>query len=433
MQEAGCKMNKYCLMWRDTRCVPQGGCALLRKSCYAVLVTLLLVTACQATNGTTQANRLSGVIEGTKVNVVTEVGGRIINLAVDQGDSVTAGQPIVTLDEAALLAQVKQAQAAVSAAEANLAQVKAGSRREAIEAAAAAVQQAEAEQAGAALTLSNTLKIRNNPQQLDAQLDAARSSVKLAEQSVSVAQTKLAEARYWRDFYDNDHSKRETLDKQIGIAQKNLKAAQAQLNGAKAQLAALQVMRSNPIGLQAQVNQTRSAYSLTVASAAVAAANLADLKAGPTPEDIAEAAAKVQQAQAQLKLAQAYQSRTQIAAPLTGLVTDRSAHVGETVQPGAPLLSIVNLDMVDMIVYVAQAQLPRVKVGSPVKVYADAYPNEVFTGEVASIAQQAQFSPRDTQTKDDRTSIVFAVKVRLPNADQRLKAGMTADAEIELQ
>jgi hypothetical protein len=52
-----------------------------------------------------------------------------------------------------------------------------------------------------------------------------------------------------------------------------------------------------------------------------------------------------------------------------------------------------------------------------------------FHGEVV-IAQQAQFSPRDTQTKDDRTSIVFAVKVRLPNADQRLKAGMTADAEL---
>jgi HlyD family secretion protein len=403
------------------------------KWSYALLVTLLLVTACQSNGSMTPANRFSGVIEGTRANVVTEIGGRIASLAADEGDTVTAGQPIVTLDEAALASQVKQAQAALSAAEANLAQVKAGSRTEAIEAAAAAVQQAEAEQAGAVLTLSNTIKLRDNPQQLDAQLDAARSGVKLAEQTVSIAQTKLSEARYWRDFYDNDNSKHETLDKQIGIAQKNLEAAQAQLKGAKAQLAALRAMRSNPVGLQAQVNQAGSAYSLTVASVAVAAANLADLKAGPTPEDVAVAEAKVQQAQAQLMLAQAYQSRAQITAPLTGLVTERSAHVGETVQPGAPLLSIVNLDTVDMIVYVPQAELPRVKIGSPVKVYADAYPNEVFTGEVASIAQQAQFSPRDTQTKDDRTNIVFAVKVRLPNGDGRLKAGMTADAEVELQ
>jgi HlyD family secretion protein len=438
MQDArGKMMNQY---W-----IGRGTWYVVRKSRYAhlhcikrsalqvLLVTLLLVTACQSTNGTAQANRFSGVIEGTKVNVMTEIGGRIVSLAADEGDPVTVGQPIVTLDDAALISQVKQAQAALSAAEANLAQVKAGSRQEAIDAAAAAVQQAQAEQAGAALTLSNTLKIRDNPQQIDAQLDAARSGVKLAEQGVAVAQTKLDEARYWRDFYNNDKSKRETLDKQIGIAQKDLEAAQAQLNGAKAQLAALQAMRSNPVGLQAQVNQASSAYSLTVASAAAAAADLADLKAGPTSEDVAIAEAKVQQAQAQLKLAQAYQSRAQIAAPLTGLITERSAHVGETAQAGAPLLSIVNLDTVDMIVYVPQAQLPRVKIGSPVNVYADAYPNDVFTGEVVSIAQQAQFSPRDTQTKDDRTSIVFAVKVRLANADGRLKAGMTADAEIELK
>jgi len=426
-------MNKDGLMVRGASRREAAHWYVVRKSRYALLVTVLLLTACQATNGAANPNRFSGVIEGTKVNVVTELGGRITNLAVDQGDSVTAGQPIVTLDEAALLDQVKQAQAAVSAAEANLAQVKAGSRAEVIEAAAAAVQQAEAEQAGAALTLSNTIKLRDNPQQLDAQLDAARSGMKAAEQGVSVAQTKLAEARYWRDFYDNDKSKRETLDKQIGIAQTNLEAAQAQLKGAKAQLAALQAMRSHPVGLQAQVNQASSAYSWTVASVAVAAANLADLKAGPTVEDIAVADAKVQQAQAQLKLAQAYHSRAQIIAPLTGLVTERSAHVGETVQPGLPLLSIVNLDTVDMIVYVPQAQLPRVKIGAPVKVYADAYPNALFLGEVASIAQQAQFSPRDTQTKDDRTNIVFAVKARLPNGDGRLKAGMTADAEIELQ
>lgn len=403
-----------------------------KRSC-ALLITLLLVTACQSGNGSTATNRFSGVIEGTKVKVATEIGGRVVQLAADEGDTVTAGQPLVTLDEAGLVSQVKQARAALNAAEANLAQVKAGSRLEAIDAAAAAVQQAAAEQAGAALTLSNTIAIRNNPQQLNAQLDAARSGVKLAEQNVSIAQTKLAEARYWRDFYDNDKSKHETLDKQIGIAQKNLEAAQAQYNGAKAQLTALQAMRSDPVTLQAQVNQASGAYSLTVANAAVAEANLADLQAGPTPEEIALAEAKVQQARAQLTLAQAYQSRAQIAAPLTGLITDRSAHVGETVQPGATLLSIVNLDTVDMIIYVPQAQLPRVKIGAPVKVYADAYPGETFAGEVASIAQQAQFSPRDTQTKDDRTNVVFAVKVRLPNDDGRLKAGMTADAELDLR
>jgi HlyD family secretion protein len=405
----------------------------VRKGRYALLVTLLLLIACQSTNSSNQSNRYSGVLEGTKVNVVSEVGGRITDIAVDEGDAVTPGQPIVTLDDAALHAQVKQAEAALSAAEADLAQVKAGTRQEAIDAAEAAWQQAQAEQAGAMLTLSNTVQIRNNPQRINAQVDAARSGVALAEQNAAVMQTRLAEARYRRDFYDNDKDKRETLDKEIAIAQKNLEAAQAQLNGARAQLSALQAMRSHPVTIQAQVNQARNAYSLTIASEAVAAASVIELKAGPTPEEIALAEAKVQQAQAALRLAQAYRSRAQITAPLAGLVAQRSGHVGETVLPGALLLSIVNIDTLDMIIYMPQAQLPRVQIGAPVKVYVDAYPDEAFTGEVVNLAQQAQFSSRDTQNKEDRTNIVFAVKVRLDNADGRLKSGMTADAEPELQ
>ncbi len=408
-------------------------CCVNRKCKYALLVTLLLVTACQANNDSNTGRRFSGVLEGTKVNVVAEVGGRVTNIAVDEGEAVTLGQPIVTLDEAALQAQVKQARAGLSAAEANLAQVKAGTRREAIAAAEAAVQQAQAERAGAMLTLSNTLQIRGNPQQINAQVDAARAGVTLAEQNAAVLQTRLAEARYRRDFYDNDQDKRETLDKEIAIAQKNLEAAQAQLNGARAQLAALQAMRSNPITIQAQVNEARTAYSLTVASEAVAWANVVELRAGPTPEEIALAEAKVWQAQASLKLAQAYQSRSQIAAPLSGIVAQRSGHVGETVQPGASVLSIVNLDTLEMTIYVPQAQLPRVQIGAPVTVSVDAYPNEVFSGEVVNIAQQAQFSSRDTQDKEDRANIVFPVKVRLANAAGRLKSGMTAEAELQLR
>jgi HlyD family secretion protein len=419
-------MNRFNSLLRKTYCVK-------RKGSYALLITLLLLTACQSTGDSNQSNRFNGVLEGTKANVVTEIGGRVMNIAVDEGDPVTSGQSIVTLDDAALQAQVKQAQAALSAAEANLAQVKAGTRREAIDVTEAALQQAQAERAGALSTLSNTLQIRDNPQQITAQVDAARSGVALAEQNVAVMQTRLAEARYRRDFYDNDKNKRETLDKEIAIAQKNLEAAQAQLTGARAQLAALQAMRSNPVTIQAQVNQARSAYSMTIAGEAVSAAHVMELQAGPTQEEITLAEAKVQQAQASLKLAQAYQSRAQIAAPLTGVVAERSGHVGETVQPGVALLSIVNLDTVEMIIYVPQDQLPLVQIGTPVKIYVDAYPAEVFAGEVVNIAQQAQFSSRDTQTQEDRANIVFAVKVRLDNIDGRLKSGMTADAGLELQ
>jgi HlyD family secretion protein len=98
-----------------------------------------------------------------------------------------------------------------------------------------------------------------------------------------------------------------------------------------------------------------------------------------------------------------------------------------------PLMTVMNLDEVNLVIYVPQAQLPRIKLEMPVQVTVDAYPGQTFIGHISSIARRAQFSSRDTQAREDRANMVFAVKVRLPNPDHRLKAGMNADAVIELQ
>lgn len=391
---------------------------------------LLIVSACQpGTDGNTL--KFSGVIEASQATVVPEVGGRVVEIVADEGDWVQAGQALVRLDDAALQVQVRLAQAAVSAAEANLAQVKSSVRKEDIAVAQAALTQALVERDGAAMAYRDAQKILYNPQQLLAQTDATRTAVKLGEQSVAVAQSKLAEARWWRDFYDGDRGRRASLNKQIAIAQDNLEAAQAQLDGAQAQVKALEVMRYAPVTLRAQVNSARSSYSMTLASVSVAEAALVELKAGSSPEEIALAEAQLHQAQAQLKLAQAYGSRAVVRAPLAGVIVSRSARVGETAQAGAPLMTVANLDELTLVVYVPQTELPRVQLGAAAQVSVDAYAGQVFTGHVTSIARQAQFTPRDIQAREDRTNVVFAVKVRVPNADHRLKAGMTGDVVIE--
>jgi multidrug resistance efflux pump len=392
----------------------------------------VLLSACQS-RAEANALRFSGVVEATQVKVVPEVGGRIVEITADEGDSVNAGQVLVKLDEAALQVQVKQAQAAVSAAQANLAQVKAGARKEEMDAAQAALRQAQAERDGASQACQDARAILDHPQQLLAQIDAARAGAKQAEQAVAIARTKLAEARWWREFYDDDPGRHKSLDKQIAIAQRNLEAAQAQLDGANAQVKALEAMRAAPVILQTQVNGARTSYSVTLASVSVAEAALAELKAGSSPEEIALAEAQLRQAQAQLKQAQAYLARAVMRAPLTGVVLSRSASVGETAQPGTALLTLANLDEVTLVIYVPQIDLPRVQMGDSVQVTVDAYPGQVFHGQVSSIARQAQFTPRDTQAPEERANVVFAVKVRLPNADHRLKAGMTGDAMIETQ
>ncbi len=413
-------------------------CYLLPASCYLppasclLLIFLLLISACKSNLANPGSLRLSGSIEGTRVAVVSEISGRVVELAADEGDTVRAGQVLVRLDDSTLQVQMKQAQAALKAAQANLAQVKAGARQEEIAAAQAVLAQAQAERDGAELACTDASAILENPQQLLAQLDAARTAAQLAGQAVPIAQARLDEARWWRDFYEDDPGRHESLDKQIAIAQHDLEAAQAQWSGANAQVRALEAMRRAPVTLQAQVNTARNTYSMTLASVSVAESALAELKAGPSAQEIALAEAQVHQAQAQLKLAQAQLTRAALQAPLGGIISSRSAQVGETVQAGVALLTITNLDKVTLVVYVPQQQLPRVQLGMPVQVYVDVYPDEAFDGQVTFIASQAQFAARDTQAREDRVNVVFAVKVSLPNPQRRLKAGMTAEAVIDV-
>ena len=98
--------------------------------------------------------------------------------------------------------------------------------------------------------------------------------------------------------------------------------------------------------------------------------------------------------------------------------------------PGAPLLTIADLGAVSLTIYVPEDQLGKVQLGQPVSVTVDAYPDRVFKGKVTFVSGQAEFTPKNVQTKEERVSMVFAVKVALPNPDHALKPGMPADAVL---
>ena len=117
--------------------------------------------------------------------------------------------------------------------------------------------------------------------------------------------------------------------------------------------------------------------------------------------------------------------------PIAGLVTNRVAHVGEVASPGAVLMTVADLDEVTLTLYIAEGEIGRVKVGQEVEVRVDSYPGEVFEGEVSYISSEAEFTPKNVQTKEERVSMVFAVKVRIGNEGHKLKPGMPADAVIK--
>jgi HlyD family secretion protein len=116
-----------------------------------------------------------------------------------------------------------------------------------------------------------------------------------------------------------------------------------------------------------------------------------------------------------------------IVAPWDGVVLNRSAEPGLVVAPGATLLEIGQLDALKLTVYLPEDRFGQVTPGRTAQVRVDAYPERVFTGTVAHLADEAEFTPTNVQTKEDRSRLVYAVTIRLDNPDLTLKPGMIAD------
>jgi HlyD family secretion protein len=131
---------------------------------------------------------------------------------------------------------------------------------------------------------------------------------------------------------------------------------------------------------------------------------------------------------AQHQVMQAQTARLRLLAPIGGVVQKRLMKPGEVVAPGTPILTVADPHDLQLTLYVPEADLGRVALGQAVSIRADAFPDRAFAGRVQSIATRAEFTPRNIQTQKDRQNLVFAVKVRVPNPDGALKAGLPADA-----
>ncbi len=388
--------------------------------------------------GTQPKNRIagSGTIEAEIIAITTETGGRIVAIHADEGDEVHPGDLLVELDTALLQANQNQLEAALATARANLAQVSAPPRSEEVAAADADLRRARAARDGAYAVWQEAQSIVINPLELTAQIDGARGQVSALEAEVEAAQATLKAAEIQRDEAARNQSSDEAITlsqaavKQAEAAKANLAAAEADLAGARQQLQLLLSMRDYPLILITQANAARTAYKQAQAAVLVAEARLAAVKAGPMPEEVAIAEAQVRQAEAALFRVEVQLDKLKLTAPREGIITDRAAHPGELATPGTTLINLGDLDQVTLTVFIPETQIGRVRVGQSGRVRVDAYPGTTFEGRVSFIAQEAEFTPKNVQTEEERVNLVFAVKISLDNPDHRLKPGMPADAEI---
>jgi HlyD family secretion protein len=377
----------------------------------------------------------SGTIEARQVAVVAEVPGQISALLVREGDLVTSGMKLVQLDPALFDAQILRAQAGLDVAKANLAAVRASARDEQAQQGRALVAQALAGRDGARQALADVQAIRDNPQQLDAQITQARAQLAAAEAGVPMAETQLRTARIMADHYQGaaslqDRAQLGAAQAQVRAAEAGLKAAQATRDGVQATVDLMVAIRATPLQLDAQVHAAQSRRDQAEAALALAQANLDALLAGPTREQAAIADAQVQLAQAALDQLQVQRDKATLRAPTAGVVAALPVSLGENVQAGSKLLSIADLDAVYLTLYVPESQIGRVAAGLAVDVSVDSLPGRVLPGQVYFVSPKAEFTPTTAQTKEERAKTVFMVKVRVANANHALKPGMPADATL---
>ena len=395
----------------------------------------------------------SGFIEAEEVDLAAETGGRVVELPFEEGDQVTSGDVIVRLDPSLLEAQRAAAEAQLNIAQAQYDLLEAGTRDEIIAQAAAQVAIAQAAVDAAGVAVSTAATVRNNPQEIEIQVIEAQTQVEAAQHQVNAANAQLEAATRTLNSY---HEAIETVDRLrsqhgegwldrfgIGVpgplayapedyqaAQNNLEAAQAALNGAKDLVAAVNGLAGDPQALQAQVINASTSLSTARAQLDQAQAELANLEAGPRAEQLQMAQARIEEAQAALDALDTQIERLAIHAPLSGLVLDQAVHVGELAVPGVPVVTLANLNTVELTVYINANQFDKVALNQEVAVSVDSFPGKTFTGTVIHIANEAEFTPRNVQTREERVNLVYAVKIQLDNPDLDLKPGMPADARF---
>jgi len=325
------------------------------------LITLSIFLGNRYINRPAETITYSGTIEGTELPVQPELGGRIVDLPVHEGQIIKAGDIVAKLDDSQAKISLDSAKVQQAQAQAKLDDLLGGARTEEIRRLKGLLAQANANAAGLALnvkyednTLTNVQKLENNA---------------LTQQKVDEQQNKL-----------------DTVKAQYQGAQANVNAVQASLD-------------------QAQAGNSQPT-----------------IKAQKAAVDIVAQSVKA----AELAL-----SKLTIKSPTSGQVLYKHVELGQVVNPGTTLVTILDPNDLWIKIYIPEAKLSQVKMGGTAFIAVDSYPGKTFKGQIQYVSNQAEFTPKNVQTKEERTTTVYAVKISITESKDQLKAGMPADVTLQ--
>ena len=353
---------------------------------------------------------VSGNIELNEVSIAFKTAGRLIERAVNEGDRVQQGQVIARLDRDQLLRLREQSQAALASAQAQLAQARTAVnwQRETL-AADLAQRGADVQSAEARLA---ELRSGSRPQEIQE-----------AKAAVDNAQAELSRAK-------RDWDRAQTLHKNDDISTSQYDQFRSRFESAEAMLK--QVRERYALVLagprKEQIDAASSQVARTRAALRVGEANALELRR--REQEIVARRAEIERARAQVAVVDAQLADTVAVSPVSGVVLVKSADAGEVLAAGATVVTVGDIEHPWLRGYVNETDLGRVQLGAKVRITTDSFPGKDYWGRVTFISSEAEFTPKQIQTQEERVKLVYRIKIEVDNPRHELKSNMPADAEI---
>jgi len=355
---------------------------------------------------------VSGNLELTQVDLSFKTAGKLVELNVREGDTVKQGFVVARLDDAALKEQLARDNAAIASAQSQVEQLQTSIeyQRSQIES-DLGVRRAEIAQAQA---------------RVDDLLAGSRP------QEISQAESAVADAKSWNDMAKLDWDRAQTLFKNEDISRSQYDQARTKLDSTVAQVRQaeqrLALVKEGP--RKDEIAAARA--QLARAQAAIAQIEANRIEVRRKEQEIAARKAEVQRAAAQAGITKTLLNDTVVAAPIDGVILSKAVEAGEVVAAGTTLVGLGDLDHPWLRAYINEKDLGRIKLGGKVKLTTDSFPGKVYEGKISFIASEAEFTPKQIQTKEERVKLVYRIKVEVDNSHHELKNNMPIDAEIVL-
>jgi len=352
----------------------------------------------------------TGNIELTEVHLAFKRPDRLVARYFDEGDFVTSGAIVARLDTAELENRRDEARAAVAVAESQLYLLDYEIRfQEESLNATIALRKAELEQAQALLK--------------EAQTGFREQEIKQVEAAFERAKSEWEEARRDWDRIRGLWESGVVPQSQRDAAKTRYDAAAAALEQARQRL---DLFREGT--RKERIEAAKAAVSRARAALRVAEAGKIELERKQRERPIREA--QLEKARAALALVETQIAQSVLIAPVSGVVLSKSAEPGEVLAAGIPVLTLGDLDHPWVRAYISETDLGRVHLGDPVRVRCDSFPGKVYKGKVTFISSEAEFTPKQIETREERTRLVYRIKVEVENPNHELKLNMPVEGEI---